>query len=532
MSTAAQPTAPSQALQIKDPASGRGLGAVTLTAPQQVGDIASEVAHVQPLWALLRIADRARYIARISQAIIDQFDELAGLLSHEQGRPRGEVAALELLAAIDSLHWIATRGPQTLGVRGVRVHRSMFPLGAARIVYEPLNVVGVIGSGSAPFAQPISQIAGVLLAGGGVIYKPGGGARLVGERMAELLSRAELPDGLVRVLHGDGQLGRALIASPVQRILFTGTRASARGVALGCAEQEKEAVLESGGKDAMLVLADAHLPNALSAAIWAACAGAGQARGALKRIYLAREISAQFLTRLTQAMGELVVGDPQDPRVQVGPLASQKHLANAQALVAQAVSEGAQLLCGGPLEGSVRADAPAFYAPSVLSDVSPQMRLLHEPLQAPVLAVITIDEIEQALSLINDSEYGLGASVWGANRQQTWRLARELRAGAVWINEHLPGPMIGGGSWGAATPARLGRTLGESGLRACAQEKLISWSPPTRGGMWRGPYDQVQLQATMAVARLRSMRETDRAQIWRHGALAIARTAGRALVGR
>src|SRR5262245_36026690 len=174
-------------LQVRDPATGATLGSVTAAAPTAIPALAAEVAKVQPLWALLRVQDRARYMRRMAQAVIDDFDELAEALAREQGRPAAEIAALELLPAIDALIWIADEGTNVLGGRRVGVGRGMAIAKRARLAYEPYGVVGVIGAGSAPFAQPLGQIAGALLAGNGVAFKPAARAALAGERIARVL---------------------------------------------------------------------------------------------------------------------------------------------------------------------------------------------------------------------------------------------------------------------------------------------------------------------------------------------------------
>src|ERR1019366_7881639 len=241
------------------PATGEILGRVPLTPAARIEEVVQDVAKVQPLWALLRLQDRARYMRRMAQSVIDDFDELVQELAREQGRPEAEVAALELLAAIDALIWIAEDGA---------------------------GVVGVIGAGSAPFAQPLGQIAGALLAGNGVVFKPARRACLAGERIARVLARAGRPEGLVRVVHGAADAG------------------------------------ERGGKDAMLVLADAPLAGAVGGALWAGCAGAGQARGSIERVFVAREVHERFLAGLIGGARALKVGDPRNPGVQLGPLAS------------------------------------------------------------------------------------------------------------------------------------------------------------------------------------------------------------------
>ena len=490
-------------------------------------DVVEAVAKVQPLWALLRVRDRARYMRRMAQAVIDDFDELREALGSEQGRPRTEIASLELLAAIDALIWIAEDGAQALAGRRVAVSRSMAFAKRGRIAYEPYGVVGVIGAGSAPFAQPLGQIAGALLAGNGVVFKPAGRACLAGERVARVLARAGLPEGLVRVAHGGADVGVALAQSQVDKVLFTGSPAVGRVVARACVSREKEVTVELGGKDAMLVLADAHLPRAVAGALWAGCAGAGQARGSVERVYVAREVHERFLEALVRGAGELTVGDPEDPCTQVGPLSSSRRVEHVNALIQEAVAEGARLRCGGPLHPP-GCESGAFYAPAVITETTGTMRVMREPIDGPVLAVVPIDTVDEAIDLANDCDYRLGASVWTADRYQGFRIARELRVGMVWLNDHLPGPTVSRGPWGAAAGAGLGRTLGRAGLRACAQEKLITWDPPALRGMWWGPYDETSARAARIVAKLRSEREADRDRAWRQGALTLSRLGARA----
>ncbi|HEY2571398.1 MAG TPA: aldehyde dehydrogenase family protein [Solirubrobacteraceae bacterium] len=520
-------TAGATTLQARDPATGVPLGSVQATAPLQIAQVVADVAKVQPLWALLRVQDRARYMRRMAQAVIDDFDELAGELAREQGRPAAEVAALELLPAIDALIWIADDGADLLGGRRVGISRGMSLAKRARVAFEPYGVVGVIGAGSAPFAQPLGQIAGALLAGNGVAFKPAARAALAGERIARVLARAGLPEGLVRIAHGGADVGIALAKSPVDKILFTGSPAVGRVVAGEGVSREKEVTVELGGKDAMVVLADARLPRAIEGALWAGCVGAGQARGSVERIYVARDVHERFVDGLVAAASALRVGDPSDARVDVGPLASPRRLAHVCALVEDAVAHGATLCCGGPVSPA-GGEAGSFYAPAVITGVTHEMRMMREPLEGPVLAVMAVDSVGEAIELANDSDYALGASVWTADRYQALRIARELHAGMVWCNDHLPCPTVSRGPWGAAAGGGLGRTLGAAGLRACAQEKLITWDPSSARGLWWGPYDELTTRAARAVAKMRSSREVDREHAWRNGAIALTRIGARA----
>jgi acyl-CoA reductase-like NAD-dependent aldehyde dehydrogenase len=525
----------------------------TLPSPAGTTELVAEVAKVQPLWALLRVQDRARYMLGMAQAVIDELDELREAIAAEQRRPRTEVAVLELLAAIDVLKWIGRDGADVLDARRVGVHRSLAPTKRARVAYEPYGVIGVIGAGSAPFAQPLGQIAGALLAGNGVVYKPALRARESARRIARVCARAGLPEGLVRILDGGAEAGLELARAPIGKLLFCGSPAVGREVAQICVAREVEVSVELGGKDAMIVLADANVERAAAAALWAGCAAAGQARGSVERVYVAPEIAERFVTALVARARTMRVADPNtDPRAQMGPLSSRRRAEHVDELVRDAVARGALLHCGGRLTtvkgglGDIRrnesntdaeADIPLdantpLYAPAVLTGVTHEMRIMREQIGGPVLAVLEFESVSQAIALANDSPFGLGASVWSADRYRAQRIARLIDAGMVWVNDHLPGPMISRGPWGAAAGSGLGKTLGEAGLRACAQEKLIAWEFSGSRGLWWGPYDELAAQAARAAAKLRSTRESDRERAWRDGAISLARVGARALARR
>src|SRR6476469_5691412 len=267
-----------------NPVTGGRLGAVPATAPRAVADAAREARAVQRLWATLRPGDRARYMARAAQAVIDEFDELADLLALEQGRPRAEAEVMELLAAVETLQWLAEHGPGILAGEKIPFSRTQHPVKRGRWSYEPLGVVGVLGPATEPFATPLGDVAVALMAGNGVVLKPSPHAPLCGERIARVFARAGLPEGLLAVVHGHTDAGAALVSAPVAQIRFTGTARAGREVGEACARALKRSVLSLNGKDAMLVLADAAVPRAVRGATWAAFANAGQCGGSAERV--------------------------------------------------------------------------------------------------------------------------------------------------------------------------------------------------------------------------------------------------------
>lgn len=510
------------------PIDGRRLGSVVATAPGDVPAAVAEAAEVQHLWAQLRYADRARYLSRAAQAIIDEWDELVRIVVNEQGRPVAEAQTMELLPAVETLLWLAEHGPRILGPERLGLSRTLQPAKRARLTFEPLGVVAVLTPGAEPFATPLGDIAIALMGGNGVVLHPSPLAALAGERIARAFVRAGLPEGLLQVVHGPPETARALVsAADIAHVRFTGSSQAGRDVGEACARELKRATIEVGGKDPMLVLADANVPRAVAGAIWGAFANAGQSGGSLARAYVLREHHDRFLAGVVARARALRVGHPGHPRTEIGPLLARDRVARLAALVDEAVAAGATLHCGGA--ASVGGRDGAYFAPAVLSGVPRDAPLLREDAPGPWLAVAAVDSEEEAIERANEGISGLGASVWTADRYKGARVARELRAGMVWMNDHVVARTEPQLPWGAVHGAGIGRARGVVALRAMVEPKLVTWDPPAGRMAWWQPYDGSLVAAWRALARLRSARDADRERGWRNGAGPLARVAIRTM---
>jgi succinate-semialdehyde dehydrogenase/glutarate-semialdehyde dehydrogenase len=510
------------------PVTGGVLGSVPATP---AGGIAAEVAGaaaVQGLWAQLRLQDRARYMARAAQAVIAEQDELADLICLEQGRPRTEALLMEVLPAIDTLQWLAEEGPGVLEGERARVSQLLYPGKRARWSYEPLGVVAVLGPAAEPFATPLGDVAVALMAGNGVVLKPSPLAALAGERIVRLFARAGLPEGLLRIVHGHADVGRALVdAAGVAQVRFTGSLAAGRDVGEACARSLKRSVLETGGRDAALVLADAPLDRAIKGVTWAAFANAGQSGGSVERAIVLADVAEPFLAGTVAAARALRLGDPREEGVDVGPLVARDRRARVLELIADAVEHGATLHCGG--DAAVDGLSGPFLAPAVLTGVTEQMRLSREEVPGPVLSIEVASSESAAIAAANRDEAGLGASVWTADRYKGARVARELRVGMVWMNDHLVqrgAPQI---PWGGVRGSGLGRARGAIALRTCAEPKAVTWDPPAGRAFWWFPYDSTLRSGGRALALLRSQRDPDRERALKEGSPALMRLAARTL---
>ncbi|HEX4720822.1 MAG TPA: aldehyde dehydrogenase family protein, partial [Thermoleophilaceae bacterium] len=249
MATVAAPAS----LDSFSPLTGERIGSVPTLRPEEVQAVVDDVASVQPFWAQLPLAGRARYMKRAAQAILDQIDDLARLLAREQGKPVNEAYIMELIPSVDALGWIADAGQQILSDERIPQPQAFTKLKKSVFSYEPLGVVGVIAPWNYPWSIPFGEVAMALMAGNGVVLKPASLTPLIGDRIREIFERAGFPDGLVRTVHGGSAVGNALVESTAAKVFFTGSVDVGRRVGVACAERLKGCVLELGGKDAQIV---------------------------------------------------------------------------------------------------------------------------------------------------------------------------------------------------------------------------------------------------------------------------------------
>ncbi len=495
------------------------------TPPAEVQAAVDEVAVVQRFWAQLTLADRARYLERAAQVLLDESDDIRDLIVREQGKPRTEAFSMELLPTIDALGWIGRAGRELLADEKIKMPQLFFKTKSSAFTYEPLGVIGVISPWNYPWSIPFGEVAMALMAGNGVVLKPASLTPLIGERIAKVFERAGVPEGLVRVIHGPGT-GQALVESTVAKIFFTGSVETGRGVGEECARRLKGFVLELGGKDPMIVLPDADIDHAVAGALWGGFANAGQTCSGIERVYVMREVADRFIAGVIAGAERLRVADPLQWSTEIGPMVSHEQFELVKELVDSAVAAGAQLRCGGPVDvsGSDRGD---FYAPTVLTGVTHEMRIMREEIFGPVIPIVVVGSEDEAVSLANDSVFGLGASIWTSDRSRGERIARELESGMVWINDHMFSHGACQCSWGGVKESGLGRTHSKFGLYECVNVKLRVWEPSRIRNAWWHPYDETLGHALRQAATVLYGRPSIRAGALKDGLPSLMKVGAR-----
>jgi acyl-CoA reductase-like NAD-dependent aldehyde dehydrogenase len=512
-------------LESFNPATGELVGTVETITPAQVQGVVDDVAEVQPFWAQLSLEDRARYMGRAADVLVEQMEDVARLLTREQGKPITESYTMELLPTIDALHWLADAGPEILADERIPYPQAFLKTKKSFFSYEPLGVVGVIAPWNYPWSIPFGEVAIALMAGNGVILKPASLTPLLGERIQSIFDQAGFPEGLVRNVHGGGAVGQALCDASTAKIFFTGSVEVGRKVGELCAQRLKGSVLELGGKDPQIVCADADLANAISGCVWGGFANSGQTCSGIERTYVVEEVADRFLEGVRREAERLSLGDPLDWDTEIGPMVSEEQADTVTGLVDDALSAGAERITGGPRE--VGGFSGRFIAPTVLAGVEDEMRIMNEEIFGPVVPIVVVDSEEEALRRANDSNFGLGASIWTKDRAKGERMAHRMETGMVWINDHTYSHGALQCSWGGVKHSGLGRSHSKFGLYECVNIKLVSWEPGRTRDIWWQPYDATLGKAIRSSTRLIYGRDGTRLRGLREGLVPMMRVGTR-----
>ncbi len=436
----------------------------------------------QKEWAARPIADRCNLLKRLREQMFATRDALADAVVRESGKPRAEALFSDIFVSLDTAAYLAANAEKMLAAERVPHHNIAAKAKAGELRYEPLGVIGIISSWNYPLAIPLGQIIPAVVAGNAVVCKTSDFTPQCGALIEKLFADAEFPKDLVTVIQGGAEVGRALIDAAPDKICFTGSVETGRSVAEACASRLIPTVLELGGKDAMIVLADANLEIAASGAVWGSFTNCGQVCLSVERIFVEQSVAEKFATLCVEKTKKLRVGPGTDPATDVGPLIRPQHVQRMTALIEDAVAHGAKVLCGG----NPRPDlGPNFFEPTVIIDVDSASRLFQEETFGPILAIQRVANADEAISRANDSRFALAASVWTSNATLGRKIAAQLRAGSVMINDAISYYAIAEAPHGGCGLSGWGRAHGKTGLLEMVQTKYIDVDrTPGRAKPW------------------------------------------------
>ncbi|HBB86494.1 MAG TPA: succinate-semialdehyde dehydrogenase [Blastocatellia bacterium] len=444
-----------------DPGTGAEIGRAPLSSTEDVKVAVERARSAQPAWANLSFRERRRVILRARALLLAEADEIAQLISHETGKPVAEALAMEIVPTLDAMHYFAHAAENLLRPQKIDIGQYGLMGRSSRLIFKPVGIVGIISPWNFPLATPAQEIVMALMAGNAVVLKPSELTPLIALKIGEIFARAGLAGGLLEIVTGDGSTGAALVDARVDKIMFTGSVATGKRVASAAAKYLTPVVLELGGKDPMIILADADINNAARGAVWGAFANSGQACASVERCYVQESIADKFVERVVAETKALKQGLGSDPGIDVGSMSNERQLQIVSDHVDDAKARGAQVLTGGRRAMNLRG---LFYEPTVLTNVDHRMMIMRDETFGPVLPVMTFKTEAEAIELANDSPYGLTASIWTRNIARGQRIAALVHAGTVMVNEVVYTHGIAQTPWGGVKESGYGRTHGRMGL--------------------------------------------------------------------
>ena len=448
-------------------------------------------------WAGLDARQRRHHLLAYKAAIANRIDELAELIRSETGKSIAG-AQLEVMLAVEHLDWAARHARRVLRRRGVSSGLLAFNQ-ASSVEYVPYGVVGVIGPWNYPVYTPMGAISHALAAGNAVVFKPSEFTTGVGVWLAERWSEL-LPDRpVLQVVTGDGTTGAALCRAGVDKIAFTGSAATGRTFMAACAENLIPVVIEGGGKDALIVTADADLDAAAQAAVFGGLGNAGQTCAGVERVYVEQAVYEPFVAKLAELVRQVQPGA--EPDAPYGPMSTPAQPGIVLRHITDAIDRGARAVVGDA--SSVR---PPFVEPVVLTDVPEDSAAVTDETFGPVLVVNPVPDVDEALRRTNATRYGLSGSIFTRHRRQGLALAARLRVGAVSVNSVLGYAGVPSLPFGGVGDSGFGRVHGADGLREFSRPRSVTWQ------RFRPPIDVMALQPAASAMR------TSLAMFkWRHG---------------
>jgi acyl-CoA reductase-like NAD-dependent aldehyde dehydrogenase len=437
------------------------------------GKVCASVARAraaQPAWAAISVRKRIAVLREFQRRLVEKKSEIATALSQEAGKPVAEALTTEVLIVLDTARFLIDNAHRLLRDEPVPHGNLAAKLKSGRLVREPYGVVGIISPWNYPFSIPATETLAALVAGNAVVLKPSEFTSLVALELESLLHASGVPRDVFQIVVGDAVTGAALTHSQIDKLVFTGSVATGKRIAVAAAERLLPLVLELGGKDPMLVLDDADVDVASSAAIWGAFVNAGQTCLSVERCYVHRSLYDPFLKACAEKTNKLIVNHGLDHKTDVGPMIHERQLQIVESHVEDAVTKGARVLAGGSRLPELGTN---FYKPTVLADVSHEMRIMRDETFGPVLPVMAFDNDDEAVRLANDSEFGLAASVWTRSPARGERLARRIQAGTVMVNDVVSCFGISEAPHGGIKSSGMGRAHGRFGLEEMVRLKYL-----------------------------------------------------------
>jgi acyl-CoA reductase-like NAD-dependent aldehyde dehydrogenase len=454
-------------MKLLSPATGAPIGEITVTTPDEVRAAVRRARAAQPAWEATGFDGRRRYMDKALKILMDRQEQFIDVIVRETGRSRLETIMMEILPSCDSLAYYGKKAKKILADQKVPLHllrnKKMI------LSYRPLGTIGIITPWNGPFILSLNPTVQALMAGNTVVLKPSEVTPFSGKLVAELFRDAGLPENIVTVVEGDGETGAALVDAGVDKISFTGSVRTGRKIGEACGRSLTPCTLELGGKDPMIVCADADVVRAAGGAVFGAMMNSGQFCSSTERVYVVESVADEFIRRVVDKVKTLKLGTTGE--FDLGPIIWPNQLEIIERHVEDAVAKGAKVLTGGKRAHQF---GKLFYEPTVLVDVTHEMALMREETFGPILPIVRVRDENEALRLANDCVYGLAANVWTRDHDKAVHLAKRIETGAVCVNDSAITYGVTEAPFGGRKASGVGQVNGDIGLKSyCYAQPIV-----------------------------------------------------------
>ena len=448
----------------RNPRTGAILGEISKTDLSSLALVFDRAKRSQQLWSKLTIKERSRKLKFLRDLLISKVDSIAKVIHEENGKPVFEALACELLPAIELLTFFTEIAPKKLKKKEIWMRNPFMRYRQSTVSYEPLGTVAVIAPWNYPFFLAFGDIVVAVLTGNAVLFKPSEFTPFVGQEIQKLFDEAGFPVDLVQTLQGEGDLGIAMIDQKPSKIFFTGSVQTGKAIMRQASEQLIPVTLELGGKDAMIVLPDADLDFASSAALWGGFTNSGQVCASIERLIVHESVAEEFKKQLLQKIETL------SNKTDLGVCTIDKQKLVYEAHLLDARNQGANFDCGGALSEDRTRMLPTLVSGREIE----KMKIYREETFGPVMAMTTVKTVQEAIQKVNDSPYGLLASVITSHVSLGEEIAKELQVGTVLINEVVFTAGMPETPWGGMKDSGFGRKHSEMGLYEFVNVKHVN----------------------------------------------------------
>lgn len=482
-------------LKLTSPVSLEPIGELVCQSKEEVQAVVAKARKAQKDWGALSIQQRVVHLLRLRDEILKAQDEIVATVIRETGKPLQDALTFEVFAVCDFISYWCKQAPATLKDEKLKPAGLIGLMKRVLLTYKPLGVVGVIAPWNGPFVLTANPCVQAMLAGNAVVAK-GSEVTPDSSKLVEILcQRAGIPEGVCQVLMGDGQTGADLTAADINKVSFTGSVATGKKIAAVCSSRLIPFTLELGGKDAMIVCADANLDHAAHGAVWGGCVNTGHFCCGVERIYVEAPVYDEFVKKVTERAKAIRQGQRHGVNEDLGAVFWDRQLTIMEQHVEDAKKRGAKILTGGQRNAQEKG---LYYEATVMVDVQEDWDVMKLESFGPILPIVKVKDIEEAIAKANDSPYGLHGSVWTRNKEKGFAIAKRIETGSMAINDIHMMYGVACAPFGGVKESGLGSVNGRYGLRGYTHAMPIVYGPGFMFNAYQGeqngyPHDQKKL---------------------------------------